>query len=204
MSNSMEKKTALTKQFQDFFQVELASTQEKLKQVYSVRYRVYCEEFGYEDTALFPTEMETDEFDNYSTHCLIIHKATQRPAACVRLVPAIVKGEDKFLPLEKCCDQALYKDKIKEMKIDRNKACEISRLAVDGVFRRRSGESLTRFGDIDININFSDAEQRTFPIIAVAAFLSAKALTALTGKTNMFAMMEPFLPRLLKRSGLLF
>ena len=73
---------------------------------------------------------------------------------------------------------------------------------MDGVFRKRSGEALTRFGDV--NLDFSKEEQRTFLLISVAAFLAATVLTDLSGKTNVFAMMEPFLPRLLKRSGILF
>jgi len=39
---------------------------------------------------------------------------------------------------------------------------------------------------------------------AVAAFLAATALTHLSGRTNVFAMMEPFLPRLLAKSGICF
>ena len=38
----------------------------------------------------------------------------------------------------------------------------------------------------------------------VTAFLAATALTELAGRTNVFAMMEPFLPRLLERSGIRF
>ena len=41
-------------------------------------------------------------------------------------------------------------------------------------------------------------------MIAIAAFLAATALTNISGKTNIFAMMEPFLPRLMKRSGIIF
>jgi N-acyl amino acid synthase of PEP-CTERM/exosortase system len=43
---------------------------------------------------------------------------------------------------------------------------------------------------------------RTFPVIAVACFLAGFAASELIGQTNLFAMMEPFLPRMLKRSGI--
>ena len=41
-------------------------------------------------------------------------------------------------------------------------------------------------------------------MIAITGFLAATAITELTHKTNVFAMMEPFLPRMLKRSGIIF
>jgi N-acyl amino acid synthase of PEP-CTERM/exosortase system len=41
-------------------------------------------------------------------------------------------------------------------------------------------------------------------MIAIACFLASTALTDIVGRTNVFAMMEPFLPRLLKRSGIVF
>ena len=41
-------------------------------------------------------------------------------------------------------------------------------------------------------------------MIAVSAFLAATAITEKTGYTNVFAMMEPFLPRLMSRSGINF
>ena len=50
----------------------------------------------------------------------------------------------------------------------------------------------------------SQQERRTFSVIAVACFLAATALIDLTDRNSVFAMMEPFLPRMLKRAGLGF
>lgn len=208
MDNSQQNKSLTPAQtFKKYFSVELATSDELKQKVYNIRYRVYCEEFKYEPIESCPNEMETDEYDKDSLHCLIIHKASKFPAACVRLVPATGYGKNiqlpfEVLPYEKYCANSLDKPFIKQLNLDRNTECEISRLAVDQMFRRRSGELLTRFGDV--NMELSKEEQRTFLLIAVAAFLAATALTEMSGKTNVFAMMEPFLPRLLKRSGLLF
>ncbi len=206
---SQHPKNSLTmaQTFQKYFSVKLANTQELKQQVYNIRYHVYCKEFEFESIESCPNEMETDEYDDYSLHCLIIHNTTDIPAACVRLVPKInfeyeTQGQFDLLPFEKFCADSLDKKIIQQLNLDPHTECEISRLAVAGVFRRRSGEALTRFGDV--NRGFSKAEQRTFSLIAVAAFLAATALSDLSGKTNAFAMMEPFLPRLLKRSGIVF
>ncbi len=190
--------------FKKYFIVEFITAPEDKRKVYNIRYNVYCKEFKFETIESCPDEMEKDEYDDFSLHCLITHISTKIPAACVRLVPANSKAQPPFdlLPFEKFCATSLDLDFIKQLNLDRETQCEISRLAVDGVFRKRSGEALTRFGDI--NLEFTKEEQRTFLLIAIAAFLAATVLTELSGRTNVFAMMEPFLPRLLKRSGILF
>lgn len=195
---------SLTRTFQDFFTVEFAKTKEQKSQVYGIRYRVYCDEFGYESVDEFPNQEEKDEYDDYSFHCLIMHKKSGLPAGCVRLVPALNdKGIDASLPLELHCKDSLDHQYISSLNLDRQTVCEISRLAVDRLFRRRSGEELTRFGEVQ-GLDCSKQEQRTFSLIAIAAFLAATALTEISGKTNVFAMMEPFLPRMMKRSGIVF
>ena len=192
----------LAKSFKKYFTVEFADTLAMQQKIYHIRYNVYCKEFGYESIESYPNEMETDEYDDKALHCLITHKSSRIPAACVRLVPAVNHGHTISLPFEKHCNESIDSDFINQMNLDPETKCEISRLAVSELFRKRPGETLTRFGAV--NLEFSKEEQRTFLMIAVAAFLAATALTELSEKTNVFAMMEPFLPRLLKRSGILF
>ena len=202
MANA-EKKTripSLAENFQRYFSVSYAATEQQHNDVYHIRYRVYCDEFGYEPAERFPDQREFDEYDASSAHCLITHH-TGMPAGCVRLVQ--VQNSGDLLPFERYCGDSVDQAFIDGLQLDRSTVCEISRLAVDGAFRRRSGEALTRFGEVDA-MDCSQQEKRTFSLIAVAAFLAATALTDITGRTNVFAMMEPFLPRLLKRSGILF
>lgn len=199
----IENSTALIQDFEQYFKIEFVKSELQRKQVYSIRYRVYCEEFNYEAKDVFPDKLERDEFDDQSIHCLVIHKSTQAAAACVRLVPVCEEKENGLLPFEKFCLQSLDTELIDNLNLVRNTECEISRLAVDGAFRRRPGESATRYGGIE-SMDFTKHEQRTFSLIAIAAFLAGTALTELSNKTNVFAMMEPFLPRLLRRSGIMF
>lgn len=194
---------SLIESFQRYFEVVLATTDVLKRQVYEVRFRVYCEEFKYEAVDLFPDRMEYDEYDQFARHCLIIHRGTGLPAGCVRLVPAFGESSDFPLPLEKYCSSSLDSQLIAGLKLDRSSVCEISRLAVDGMFRKRTGEALTRFGEIN-GFEFSAQEERTFSVIAVACFLAATALTEKDMRTNVFAMMEPFLPRMMRRSGIDF
>ncbi len=192
----------LAENFMKYFRVDFAGSDAQKKQVYRIRYNVYCKEFGYESIEEFPEQLEYDVYDEYSFHCLITHKNTGIAAGCVRLVPAISDIVDDRLPFERYCSDSLDSQRIQRLDLKRQNVCEISRLAVDGAFRKRPGELLTRFGEVTTQI--SQQEQRTFMMIAIAAFLASTALTELTARTRVFAMMEPFLPRLLKRSGIIF
>ncbi len=196
-------KSSLAESFSRYFKVDLAESDAQKEYVFQVRYRVYCEEFKYESVERFANRLEIDDYDEYSRHCLITHLQTGMPAGCVRLVPAVGERENKPLPLEKYCGDSLDNKVIDNLKLQRNTVCEISRLAVDGAFRRRTGEALTRFGEIN-GLQFSPQEQRTFSSIAVACFFAATVLTEVDGRINVFAMMEPFLPRLMHRSGIDF
>lgn len=189
--------------FDRYFTVDLATTEELRARVYGIRYRVYCEEFGYEDRSAFPDEQERDRYDPVSLHCLITHRSTQIPAGCIRLVPADAGPHPMLLPLEEYCAASLDRGVLAELAPDRSTLCEISRLAVDGRFRRRAGESTNRFGAHGA-FDVSQHEERSFSLISVAAFLAGTALTAMSGRCNALAMMEPFLPRMLERSGIHF
>jgi N-acyl amino acid synthase of PEP-CTERM/exosortase system len=195
----MDKNSAsLVEDFQRYFTLELATTPSQLEAVYRIRYRVYCEEFRYESADAFPQQMESDEFDAISRHCLVSHKASGMPAGCARLV---LVDESRLMPMEKFCLPAIDQEKLRAFDGKRHTICEFSRLGVDGAFRRRMGERESRFGEISA-LDCSKREQRTFSLIAVATILSALAMSELIGRRHCFAMMEPFLPRLLKRSGL--
>lgn len=190
---------SLTDNFLRYFAVELATTENLVREAYRLRYRVYCDEFKYEPADIFPDEAEHDEFDDHSLQCLIVHKPTNRTAGCARLVNVNSRCD---MPLERFCLGSVYEEYRQIMSRDREKVCEFSRLAVDGVFRRRPSEGTDRFG-AEHFLHATPDEQRTYPLIAVAALLSGFALADLTGRPHIFAMMEPFLPRLMKRSGIL-
>ncbi|MBV5335789.1 PEP-CTERM/exosortase system-associated acyltransferase, partial [bacterium] len=60
----------------------------------------------------------------------------------------------------------------------------------------------TRFGEITA-LDLSDTERRTFPMLSAALMLAATAQAEILDRPYVFAVMEPFLPRLLQRSRLL-
>lgn len=199
----MENKRSIADILDQYFLIQFANTPEQLAKVFEVRYRVYCQEFGYEDADLCPDHQEKDEYDDQSIHCLITHRATGIAAGCVRMVPTQKDDPVAPMPFEQHCGESLDRAYIHALNLDRSTTCEISRLAVDERFRRRGGEKTTRYGQPEA-LDFNQDEQRCLPFIAISAFLAATAITDHTGRRNVFAMMEPFLPRLLARSGIKF
>ena len=139
----------LAENFLRYFDVAYAASARQKSEVFGIRYSVYCDEFQYEPAHLFPNHEETDEFDADSVHALITHKSSSTPAGCVRLVKPVGDAGEGLLPFEKHCAHSLDEAYIASLGLDRASVCEISRLAVDGSFRRRAGEKVTRYGEVD-------------------------------------------------------
>ena len=189
---------SLAEAFLNYFDIDLVATQAERDRVGRLRYRVYCEEFGYEPAEKFPDGRETDRFDDHSLHCIITHRRSGETAGCVRLICAT---DQHTLPLEAYCLPHVFVDYLDPLAAERNRVCEVSRLAVDPAFRRRPGETLTRLGAFDA-LDCDEQERRTFSLISIAAVLAGFAMSSLTDRTRIFTMMEANLPRLLRRAGI--
>jgi N-acyl-L-homoserine lactone synthetase len=221
---SPEETRSLVEQFHRFFDVDFAVSQQQKNAVYGVRYRVYCEEQNFEPSSNFPDRMERDEFDDKSLHCLITHKASGIHAGCVRVVGTGGRRQTDLLPYEKHCPESVDPDFFRAKDLKRESICEVSRLAVDPRFRRRPAAGVPAAGVPAAGVpaagvpaagvpaevtycaeeQFSQEEIRTFPLIATAGFLSATALSDISARNNVFSLMQPFLPRLMRHAGFIF
>lgn len=99
--------------------VKKATSHEELLDVYSLRYKVYCLERGYERPDDYPDGLETDEYDPYSVHFIAYVGAL--PVGTVRLILPNPFG----FPVERYC-----KADMKAICSDAGNIAEISRLAV--------------------------------------------------------------------------
>lgn len=93
--------------------------EEDLKQVYRLRYQIYCLEKGYESKEKYPDATEMDEYDVYSIH--FVAKVHDEAVGTVRLILNNPLG----FPAEKYC-----KTDITAFRIKKEQTVEISRFAV--------------------------------------------------------------------------
>lgn len=189
--------TAFHRDFDLFEPLDAAA----LRAVFRLRYEVYCREFHFEREEDCPEEQEIDEYDADSWHCVLQHRSSRTAAGCVRIVPASGRGSHTELPMEKYCRGSFLDVPERPDRLDRGLVCEVSRLAVHGRFRRRRGEAATPRGDVRTR-QIAAEQYRSFPMLALGLFMGATAMATLHGKEHAFAMMEPSLARILRRTGL--
>ncbi|GAA0626278.1 PEP-CTERM/exosortase system-associated acyltransferase [Halomonas beimenensis] len=197
--------TYIFERFRDQFSFILAQDEETRRRIYRLRYDIYCEELGYEEPADPSRHLEQDEYDAHSIQCLIEHRQSGLAAGCMRLV--LPEGPSDAglppLPLLQHCADSLNHDTLHPSRLRQEDVCEISRLAISPLFRRRSTDE--EIEDIvKTRYAFTEAERQTFPLIVVGLFLATYSMLGLARRPHAFAMMEPRLPRLLRMSGFYF
>jgi len=155
--------------FQEFFEIVHANTDELKKEVFKLRFQVYCLEIGGYDPDEFPENMESDEYDDHSSHYLVKHRKSGEYAATTRLIIPNPTDSSALFPLEKHC--TIDKPEIVSA-IDREHLAEVSRFCVSKEFKRRKNEAqtLAAIGPSWNVEEFSSDEKRTFPHIALALF----------------------------------
>lgn len=175
------------------------------REVFRLRYAVYCEERGYEPPSAFPNGEEHDAYDADSTFALIRHRASGRAAGCVRLITNERTPELHF-PFEQLCSGRLDARYIDPEQLARDRLGEISRLAVHQDFRRRRIDAAdtpqASAGALTAEILHEGA--RRYPLVAMGLFLSASALALNAGLDQALVVMEPRLARLLGSAGIPF
>jgi len=127
--------------FDDDFEVFLANTEESKKLHYALRYRVYCQETQFENSAQFSDQLETDDLDRLSVHFIARSKKTKEWLGAIRL---IVSTLDELPAFNLLPENAFYRQRMKD-EVNRSharKAAEISRLCILGCYRK-TGASLS-------------------------------------------------------------
>ena len=189
---------SLAENFDEFFEIKLADTQDLKNESYKIRHTVYAQELGWEPIS--PNGMEIDECDPYAFSILLVHKRTGKFAGTARLVIPPSSKPDSKLPFELHCAESLNRDIVDPDTIKRGSFSEISRLSVPNQFRRRVSENNQPFvlneslgGDI-----FSEQERRNFPNIAIGLYLGVIAMVNMCNHSHMFVVVEPRLNKRLR------
>ncbi|MEP1445726.1 MAG: PEP-CTERM/exosortase system-associated acyltransferase [Paraglaciecola sp.] len=191
----------VARHFSTYLHPLIAETSELCNESYRIRNDVYCDELNFLDTGR--DGLEVDDFDSYSTHCLIQHRPTNRFSGTVRVVRP--ETNQHSLPLQKYCSESIAKDKINPKDFAPHEICEISRLAVPKEFRKRQTDNFKGAATGVINQQiYSENELRCFPFIAVGLYLSAASIVIENNIKHTFVMMEPRLARSMSFIGIQF
>ena len=197
-------KLDLVTPYREFFKLVPANTDDLKKEVFRIRYSVYCTDLGWEESSNFPHKMEIDDFDQRSRHCLLLHCNSNTYAGCVRLVLADANLNRPAIPLQLHCPNALNPNILDVDSLPRDSFGEISRLAIRKEFRRRAGENKTPDGMGKQLFSMQQSDKRRFPHIALGLYLGAASVGISSGLHSVFAMMEPRLARHLRLTGIHF
>ncbi|MFC3285866.1 PEP-CTERM/exosortase system-associated acyltransferase [Litchfieldella rifensis] len=205
-SHNHGKSDILFKRFIDEFSFKLSDTKEEKSKVFGLRYKVYCEELGYEKPYKENQKLEIDSHDDTSYHCLLTHKKSGLSAGCMRLVIPRESGPYPLdvLPLEQSCYSSLKHPEIHPRLMPESRICEVSRLAVPLHFRRQKTLNNEEISSHIEHQDISAEHSQLFPLISISLFLAATALVGIVERHHVFAMMEPRFARLLGRFGLKF
>lgn len=157
-----------------YFQV--ADTPALRAEASRLRYKVYCDELGFLDKEAYPEEVETDAFDEVSTHIVAIQRDSI--VGTVRIVPKTSYG----FPLESHCHVT--------SDIPRSSA-ELSRVVVD--LRARQGKTGFAYGTTWNTAGIS---------IWWGLWLEVYYLTKQRGITHWFGAMERPFVTMLRRAGI--
>lgn len=65
-----------------------ADTHEAKQHHYALRYKVFCEETGFENSNAFPLNVERDQYDDYARHFIVLDRLKRQWVGAMRLVDA--------------------------------------------------------------------------------------------------------------------
>jgi N-acyl amino acid synthase of PEP-CTERM/exosortase system len=190
--------------FNEYFEVVDAYSPELLREVFHLRYQVYCIEQrapGFE-ASKYPAKMESDDYDRHSSHILLRHRPSGEFVGTARLILSDPLNPEKLFPTEQHTqiDPAL----IDMGKLTRQHIGEISRLVVIRRFARRKDELLHAIENGTGGEKWTPTNHRRFPHPILALVVGIIRMSSNNNITHCLSLMEPSLNRLLGLFGLKF
>jgi N-acyl amino acid synthase of PEP-CTERM/exosortase system len=175
-----------------------------LKEIYRLRYEVYCLECAYLEAKDFDEGLETDEFDDCSIH-FAAYTLQRDIVGTVRLV---MPGEGQDYPFQGHCK--VFDDFTLPPRVT---AAEISRLVVRKTFRRRRGDSMEGISKdfvekgttASIKPPAASREKRgNSPLLLLGMYREMYRHSRANGIRYWYAAMERSLARSLEKMGFKF
>lgn len=171
----------------------------EMEEVYRLRYKVYCLECGYEKASDYMDGLESDDFDDVSTHFIAAEKQSGKVVGTARIIHAQEKGLPalKYFKLQK----ELLPD------VPMSQVGEISRLAISKEYRRQVVDNAIQDNKV-VSIRQRNAgkrlRRRFEADLVCGLYHSIYQESIERGMTHLFAVMSEGLFAILQRWGLEF
>lgn len=176
-----------------------ADKDEKLmREVYELRYQVYCKECGFIEEKDFPAKAEKDKYDAHS-----LHYVARDPDLVIGTSRLVLESPEGF-PLEEPCSGKLSIDL---SAYNRKRVAEISRLAISKQYRRRKRDGLYYTPDYNEPMSQKQEAQEVMRRIKPMAFGLYREMyqdCKRRGITHCVALMEKTLWLLLRMHNFVF
>jgi N-acyl amino acid synthase of PEP-CTERM/exosortase system len=196
--------TDLVKLSSQYFASRLARTAEEFEEVYRLRYKVYCKEAAYFDSAHFPDGLEKDIYDDRSVQGMVVYRPTNTIIGTVRLIlPPSDCDSLSDLPFDMACGPDLAEGL---KMLPRESSAEISRFCITRDLVKEIANTPSAAFDLVRSIS-EDRDFNPLDLARQAKIWLMRAIvesTATHNITHWCAVMEPFLLRSLGRLGVRF
>lgn len=193
--------------FDDYFEVFLADTKEGREIHYNIRYQVYCEELGYEDTTQFPDKQEFDKWDpqddndQRSALFLVRLKHTKQWIAAVR----VAHHNGKIIPLQ---EHTSVDHEVESSSVEVTRLCivkEIRRPYLKNSYgideENSSNNDLATPEDSDGNVTLFFSDPKVKSTIIWGMFNATMQYSALNKIKTCYLLTNRALARVLGRQG---
>lgn len=179
--------------------ITISNNEPLINDVYRLRYKVYCDEWGFEKPEDHSGGLEIDQYDAQSVHIGALLKETGLLIGTIR----IILHSNMGFPIEKHCH--IEKDL---SWLDKARIGEISRLAVSKDYRRRAVDKLLyNDGQELVERDFfhdQDERRKNEFLIIMGLYICMYKESLALGLTHWYALMARGLYILLSRTGIDF
>ncbi len=185
---------SFTNAYHGTFELVRADTAALRDKAYRLRYKVYCEEHGFESPPAPDSLVEIDAYDERASHYLLLHRLSGETIGTLRVILPGDQSEGNF-PVHGHCAHPL-------LQMEPRAFCEISRFCMAKRFRRRpeDGNFLASYYEQD-EAEGADTARRLIPYPQAALLAGAFEAALEAGVSECVWMVEPRHLRSLNKIG---
>lgn len=185
--------------FHEYFEIIIADTPALLKEVFSLRFQIWCIKERFFEASCYPDGLEKDEFDCNSIHLLLRHRPSNSFIGTTRLIMCDSSSSNKKFPIE---SHTQFYSVNADRDMVRKQSVEISRFAILSNFFKRKDDIYFMVGKGTKQPEGN--ERRRFPHPMLGLAIGIIQICAKHNIYHLYSAMAPALNRLFGFYGMQF